>query len=341
MSYKFALRLLLTVLSICTITSAMATTHVRAAGYIVVPDNYPTIQEAVNSANPGDMILVKVGTYEEQVTVNKTVTLIGENRQNTILHWNGMNANVIIDSDDVIIRGFTFGGNAINIRVNASARVTIAENTIVFSAEGIEADHATNMTITNNVINGSGLDNIGIMMEYTYNCWILNNTITNAVYDGIRLWYADTTLIQYNSIKENDFGIYSYSSNNNLIINNEISGNGHGISLEGSSHDNTIFANNFIDNLSPVTFFGSAPNTWDNGTIGNYWSDYVMKYPDATQMGSVWSEPYMIGTNNIDHYPLVNPAIVSEFYSIFIYLVLMATSIAVVLTKRRGTNAKS
>lgn len=52
---------------------------------IRVPDDYPTIQEAINAASPGDTIQVAAGTYYERVTVNKTVTLIGEDPLTTII----------------------------------------------------------------------------------------------------------------------------------------------------------------------------------------------------------------------------------------------------------------
>jgi pectin methylesterase-like acyl-CoA thioesterase len=41
---------------------------------IIVPDQYPTIQAAVNSANDGDTIFVKAGTYYEHLVVNRTVS---------------------------------------------------------------------------------------------------------------------------------------------------------------------------------------------------------------------------------------------------------------------------
>jgi hypothetical protein len=37
--------------------------------------NFPTIQAAVTAANPGDTILADAGSYAENVTVNKTLTL--------------------------------------------------------------------------------------------------------------------------------------------------------------------------------------------------------------------------------------------------------------------------
>jgi hypothetical protein len=42
---------------------------------IIIPDNYHTIQAAINAASPGDTILVRAGTYAENLTLNKSVIL--------------------------------------------------------------------------------------------------------------------------------------------------------------------------------------------------------------------------------------------------------------------------
>jgi len=46
---------------------------------------------------------------------------------------------------------------------------------------------------------------------------------------------------------------------------------------------------------------------WDNGTVGNYWSDYLTRYPNASEIDStgIGNTPYVIDKNNIDHYPLL------------------------------------
>ncbi|CAD6492330.1 MAG: hypothetical protein CHKLHMKO_00254 [Candidatus Argoarchaeum ethanivorans] len=46
---------------------------------ICVPDNYATIQSAVNAANDGDTIIVRDGTYNENVDVSKRLTIRSEN----------------------------------------------------------------------------------------------------------------------------------------------------------------------------------------------------------------------------------------------------------------------
>jgi len=51
---------------------------------IVVPDDYPTITAAIGNATDGDTIFVRSGIYEEKtLEINKTVSLVGENANNT------------------------------------------------------------------------------------------------------------------------------------------------------------------------------------------------------------------------------------------------------------------
>jgi hypothetical protein len=56
----------------------------------IVPDNYPTIQAAINGVNSGDSIFVRKGTYHENVVANKTVALLGEDRNMTIIDGGGL-----------------------------------------------------------------------------------------------------------------------------------------------------------------------------------------------------------------------------------------------------------
>jgi hypothetical protein len=48
---------------------------------------------------------------------------------------------------------------------------------------------------------------------------------------------------------------------------------------------------------------------WDNSSVGNHWSDYLTKYPNASEIGNtgIGDTPYVIDADNIDHYPLMDP----------------------------------
>jgi len=281
-----------------------------------VPDDFATIQAAINNATEGDTIFVSSGTYHENVAVNKTVSLIGKDKDSTILNRTTIEPIMIVEANDVKISGFTFEGWAFqDILINATTGVTIVENKIVFNAVGIDVENSVNTTIENNIINGFGLDNIGIMLAYSSGCSIVNNTITNAVYDGIRLWFSNSNLIYQNLIKDNDYGIFFHEANLNTISENTISeSGGPGISIDSSS-SNEILHNSFINNYHQAMIYDNSVNTWDDGypAGGNYWGDYAGSdlhtgmYQNDTGKDGIGDSPYPVADFNSDSFPLMKP----------------------------------
>ncbi len=49
------------------------------------PDNYTSIQDAINNASNGDTIFVYSGRYYEDIYIWKNINLIGEDRNTTII----------------------------------------------------------------------------------------------------------------------------------------------------------------------------------------------------------------------------------------------------------------
>ena len=88
--------------------------HIKASNGFPVHNlstglNYTSIQAAINALETldGHVIFVEKGTYFEHVTVDKSLTLLGEDREATIIDGN-LTGNVIwITKDHVNIRGFT------------------------------------------------------------------------------------------------------------------------------------------------------------------------------------------------------------------------------------------
>jgi hypothetical protein len=76
---------------------------------------------------------------------------------------------------------------------------------------------------------------------------------------------------------------------------------------------NIVYGNNFVDNGQQVlSYIPTGDNitdiiAWDNGKIGNYWSDYQTKYPNATEIDNsgIGDAPYVINWQNVDRYPLM------------------------------------
>lgn len=85
----------------------------EAENAIYVPDDYTTIQQAVDAAESGDTIVVKAGTYIENVKVSKPhVTIRSENgAKTTIVHATKSDDHVFeVTVDYVTISGFTVKG---------------------------------------------------------------------------------------------------------------------------------------------------------------------------------------------------------------------------------------
>lgn len=72
-----------------------------------VPSDYPTIQQAVNAASSGSVVLVSNGVYHEHVIVNKSLQLIGNDRTNTIIDSDDSGTGITVIADNVVIDGFT------------------------------------------------------------------------------------------------------------------------------------------------------------------------------------------------------------------------------------------
>jgi parallel beta-helix repeat protein len=165
-----------------------------------VPDDFSTIQAAIDnsSVKSGDTIYVKGGTYYGGLYVTKALTIVGENKDNTIIDLKKTDA-VYISADNVTIKDFTMRN---------------AESHWFIYVEG-----TGNNTITNNIINGNMTTGVGIILlecKYGHNV-ITDNTITGC--NGSILLLATSN----NTITGNTCGSISLSlSHNNLIEGNNI-----------------------------------------------------------------------------------------------------------------------
>lgn len=91
---------------------AFVSVESTSAATIYVPDDYATIQEAVDAANAGDTIIVRDGTYRENIDVKKRLTLKSEKgSENCIVQAAGPDDHVFnVSADHVEISGFSVEG---------------------------------------------------------------------------------------------------------------------------------------------------------------------------------------------------------------------------------------
>jgi parallel beta-helix repeat protein len=318
--------------------------RVNASKTIVVPDQYNTINEAINHASPGDIIQVKSGIYNENLPINKSLTLQGQNRQNTVIIGEGgaergANPVIALGANDIKISGFTIASqnysitnlHATGILVQAD-RCTISYNRIENNYIGIFCPIQSSTTITNNEIIANfkdgmrfygGSQNIisnniitgnggsGIAMQ-GYQNTITNNTInknTRAIGYG-----GSYSAIYNNKLESNTESGLFLAGSDNVISSNDFSQNKYGLFVTtqlGAPHGNTFYQNNFKNNNhNAFDNSSSFAEQWNNEELnGNYWSDYQTKYPNASESSKsgIGDTAYYIAPNNTDYYPLLNP----------------------------------
>lgn len=142
------------------------------ANIIIVPDNYSTIQQAVNAASSGDTILVFNKKCNEVVKVNKPLTLKSSGSE--VKGFEIYAENVTIDN--FTIKGYGLWSNKVGILIKAN-NIRLINNTITDFDVGICIENSNNNTITRNNIKSN---NIGIKLSNSFGNLIYLNNFDNS-----------------------------------------------------------------------------------------------------------------------------------------------------------------
>jgi len=267
---------------------------------LIVPDDYPTIQSAINAANPGDTVFVSLGTYYENVIVNKTLSLLGENWETTIIDGNSSGTSIMCSEEsDARICNFTIQNGQNGVSLYQTTNITISQNLvqnvsgsgifiedsgqahvkgneIVNNGVGVASwDYVTDCVFEENNIAGNAEGGINAGESFWLENSIIGNNITDNQYYGISLYsyhaMASGNSIVGNSIANNEGGILLYSSCvNNTVSENNISANaGWGISLESGSSNNTISGNIITDNENGILMNTGMSICSNNSVVRN------------------------------------------------------------------------
>ncbi len=260
-------------LAALTFTAAMllATPSSAAATWIVDDDNasrladFTTIQEAIDAASPGDIILVYPGLYTETLTINKSLTLVSVNgSKQTFIEFPSSDIGINITGTPTTITGFTFNGSITKyaIYLNASGDlkvVNVSFNDLnIYSFIRVQCKNYTGMLeVLGCQFSGKGeaidfyrdiRSNAKILL---YNC-SFNLTSNDYIVDGDNLCSQATvnvsscTIHSAEGILHFDYG-YSYSK---FIIENCHGATYHqAVYLDLYSHSQLLFTNNILTSL--------------------------------------------------------------------------------------------
>ncbi len=280
---------------------------------ITVPDDYLSIQEAVNAASSGDTIFVKNGSYGSVTLRKDNLRILGENKESTVA------GEFIVAASYTTIENFTLEGHPVTVKIRGhhnlivnnifnpafysiivSGSFNVVENcyfiTSLYFAIGI-SDGSQYTILRNNTLIHSFVDvgsspftiiennvflEIGLtdgisLGPYANGSIIANNTLAGTRH-GIAVYKSSDVLLRGNSVTSpySDYpGIGLYYCDEIQVYGNNLTENIIGLRLMNCS-SNLIHHNNFFNNTIQVELLNSSSNIWDNGypSGGNYWSDY-------------------------------------------------------------------
>ena len=276
------------------------------------PGNHTLIRYAIENASAGDTIFVYNGTYRENVIVNKTVSLVGEDRNTTIIDGAGSDA-LLMASDWVNVTGFSMVNASAEsgVNVSASSRCRVSGNVMSNNLIGITATASPGLIISGNIVSNNSEKGVDIYVAD--GVYVSSNFVaSNALY-GIAITATSDGYVANNAIMGHGMGIEVYAGVRNTFYLNVVSNNSFG-SVFWVSDWNVIYHNNFINNTSQASD-NSLTNSWDGGypTGGNFWSDHIS--PDLlhgpgqnlTGADGIVDIPRLVEKAMQDWYPLAKP----------------------------------
>lgn len=319
-----------------------------ADGHIFGVDAFATIQEGVDAVADGGTVNVAAGTYTEDITVDKSLTLSGAQAGNAVsgrTHGGStesiLEGVITVDANNVEVDGFSLtnpsGTRVILIQQNSSD-VTITNNIVQ------DVGSTTSNENVHTIYLAGGPDNVSIIGNVLSQLRSNDKTVSGVfVGDSTGTDVSENVLIQGNTISDvvsdgpnRKWGTYgilvNHVSSDAHILNNTISGlNGewaHAIGLEGDTSNAVIRGNNIsdlTDNKTPpdavAIFFEDNPsggsveahfNNFDNLDVG------VAQHPtspggtyDVNATHNWWSDasgPSSFDSNNPEQDPSTGTA---------------------------------
>lgn len=204
---------------------------------------YSTIQEAVDAAPPGDVINVQNGIYTEPVTISKQVTLVGENKDLTVIQTGTTNIgfSLLAGADNVVVSNLKFTGNG----------------------EGINANDVSNLTLQDLVISDNSLTTSGIYLFNVNTVNITGSTFSNNIID---IDIVDSTSnVSISSTTFNGGSSTTYYISNDTSNDVTATDNNSWDTLDANTINTYLYDKNDEDSLGRVIFDDTVP-TVDAGT---------------------------------------------------------------------------
>lgn len=260
----------------------------------VGPSNYTTIQLAIDNAMSGDTIYVYSGTYNGNLIVNKQLTLIGENKTNTVIDAHDTGHVIDITANGVNITGFLITNstedwnNCIGVNIINADFCNISNNIFTRNIYSVFLDNSDNNLIVGNNISADYniYTHYGVYCTYSHlniieknHFWHLNgrsilldnsdeNNLQNNYLNNTGDFYiseSDVNYITNNHFRDCGYEIEIWDSNENYLVNNTIINTTNYYDIQIQRSTNHILESNKME--GGIMIFGSILEQWNTHSI--------------------------------------------------------------------------
>jgi len=270
----------------------------NAAKINVSPGPGTPLQDAINAANNGDILLLAAGTFTEQITINgrEGLTIQGAGKETTFIDGTGGTAVSIYSSEDITLKNLSVINSADdNIYVDDVHWLTLMD---IVSRNAVAT--GGNLSITgDSVIKNCEFTNNGFYgLYFNYSNYYFNidsNLFAENGWDGLFIDEATQGKIYRNQFMKNgENGLYFYWGNNVKIMSNWADGNGlSGFNIYARSNYDVIVQSNEASFNGNYGFYGNEGilfmNNYaqgnSNGGIYAYWACIIKKNIDYDNGG--------------------------------------------------------
>lgn len=235
--------------------------------------SYATIQEAINAPETldGHEIFIASGTYYGNVTVNKSLSLVGEDRSTTIIDGNGATKVIYVTANNVKVADFTIQNGTFGLWLDNSQNSKIIGNMLQDGSYGIRLYHSRNTEVLDNKVYGYRY--FGVELDSSGNSTLRNNNMAENKYnfgvDGRSLSDFINDIDTSNTV--NDKPIQYLINRRNITIDSFTFRELGYLALVNSTN---IKVQNLMvqDNIQGVLFAFTANSTINNVDARNNWN---------------------------------------------------------------------
>ena len=235
---------------------------------------YSTIQAAINDANESDTVYVHSDTYNENIVINKTITITGEGSGSTSIQGGG-DHSITVTASNVMISGFTIksdGGSFACVYLNSVTNCEISNNIIKNGGNCIHLVGSNSNIIKDNIIEDN---NVGVYLSNSDSNTIRNNYIQNNNAYGVSL-----------SSSSNNNDIYLNRLLDNLLSNaRDLSSNSWDYNNQGNYWDDY---NDYDSNDDSI---GDNPYVIDADSQDNYPKGIFLNQEPVASIISITPNP--------------------------------------------------